>query len=531
MVKSTNPVSPTSSLRREPRVATKPLVMAATMVSYPYDDPTIDQAQRDYLRKLASFAEDQDLSEDLRSYVRGITIAFTALAAFVVGLRFTARHLQGARYLKDDYTMLAALFVLVGNMIMNLILVDGGIGLHSGRLTLEQMQFLDRIMIGAEILYVNGVNVYKVALLLLYLRIFPMPEVRKGAWICGSLTTVWTLVCVIAASVQCIPLNKLWEPWRSGTCIDLFLTQLCIAVPSIIVDVAILYLPIPHVLKLQMNRAQRILVLFTFLLGSYVVFCSAYRFRVFLLYTRDDIPYSLAQGLAWNVIEISSGIVSACLPTLGPIVRIIWKGLLDSAGRSGIDTRGFNSSSNKKSGGRSGGVTIGGGGGGGQRSGGQRSGNASQARDGSKDWSKLSDANSKPGFREEAKYGIGLRTIGGGEGGGDDDRSSRSSNDDVELAPQSTVSVTIRSPASADFPANEPVPTAREHYHHHHHHHHHGKKLTKQNGASGGGGGGGAYPHLGNRIWQHREVEVTTEPVEPESMIPEFDSKRRRSGI
>lgn len=95
--------------------------MAATMASYPYDDPTIDQAQRDYLRKLASFAEDQDLSEDLRSYVRGITIAFTAFAAFVVGLRFTARHLQGARYLIDDYTMLAALIILIGNMIMNLI--------------------------------------------------------------------------------------------------------------------------------------------------------------------------------------------------------------------------------------------------------------------------------------------------------------------------------------------------------------------------------------------------------------------------
>lgn len=95
--------------------------MAATMVTYPYNDPTIDQPQRDYLKKLADFAEDQNLSEDLRPYVRAITIAFTVFAAFVVGLRFTARHLQGARYLKDDYTMLFALVILIGNMIMNLI--------------------------------------------------------------------------------------------------------------------------------------------------------------------------------------------------------------------------------------------------------------------------------------------------------------------------------------------------------------------------------------------------------------------------
>ncbi|GKT44541.1 satratoxin biosynthesis SC1 cluster protein 4 [Colletotrichum spaethianum] len=468
------------------------------MVNYPYDDPTIEEAKRDYLKKLAGFAEDQNLSEDLRSYVRAITIAFTIFAAFIVGLRFTARHLQGAKYLIDDYTMLAALFLLLGNMIMNLILVDGGIGLHSGRLTLEQLQFLDRTMVGAEILYVNGVNMYKVALLLLYLRIFPMREVRKGAWICGSLTSLWTLACVIAASIQCLPLNTLWEPWKPGTCINLFLTQLCIAVPSIIVDIAILYLPIPHVLKLQMNRAQRILVLFTFLLGSYVVFCSVYRFRIFLLYTKNDVPYSLAQGLAWNIIEISSGIVSACLPTLGPIVRVLWKGLLESAQRSGLERYAYGTSSNKKSANRSAGVTIGGG---------QRSGNASHARDGSKDWSKLSESTNKSNYREEAKYGIGLRTMGGG----DDDRSSRSSND-VELAPQNTVSVTIRSPARANFSEDDQIVTARERYH--------GKKLTKQNSPS-------EYPHSDNRIWQHREVEITTEPVEPESMIPEFNSKRK----
>ncbi|GKT56467.1 integral membrane protein [Colletotrichum tofieldiae] len=142
--------------------------------------------------------------------------------------------------------------------------------------------------------------------------------------------------------------------------------------------------------------------------------------------------------------------------------------------------------------------------------GGQRSENTSHARDGSKDWSKLSEPSNKNNFREEAKYGIGLRTMGGN----DDDRSSRSSND-VELVPQSTVSVTIRSPASANFPESDQIMTAREHYH--------GKRLTKQNSMSD-------YPHSNNRIWQHREVEVTTEPVEPESMLPEFNSKRK-SGI
>lgn len=143
-------------------------------------------------------------------------------------------------------------------------------------------------MLGAEILYCSAVSLYKIALLFLYFRIFPLPEVRKYGRLCGFIVAGWTGACYIAASIQCIPIVKLWEPWRDGWCIDLFITQLAIAVPCILLDLAILCLPIPHVLRLQMNRTQKILIMVVFLLGSYVVFTSVYRFRVFLLFTQND---------------------------------------------------------------------------------------------------------------------------------------------------------------------------------------------------------------------------------------------------
>jgi hypothetical protein len=140
--------------------------------------------------------------------------------------------------------------------------------------------------------------------------------VRLGGYICGGVSTAWNIACILAATWQCTPRQRLWEPWLEGTCIDLFLTQLCISVPSILCDIAILCLPLPHVLRLKTNLFQRALLVFVFSLGSYVVFTSIYRFRVYLSYTTDDIPWSLADPCAWNIIEISSGIVSACLPTL-----------------------------------------------------------------------------------------------------------------------------------------------------------------------------------------------------------------------
>ncbi|KAH6632141.1 hypothetical protein F5144DRAFT_489864 [Chaetomium tenue] len=296
-----------------------------TPVVYPVNDTSRSEAERAYLQLLTDFAAKQDLTEDSRGYVRDVTIAFTVFAGVFVALRFLARYRQSARILIDDWMMVAAFLVLIGNMIMNLELIKMGLGLHSGALTLPELQKLNETLVGAEIIYVTGVNLYKISLLFFYFRVFPIRSVRLGGYICGGISTAWNIACILAATWQCTPRQRLWMPWLEGTCIDLFLTQLCISVPSILCDIAILCLPLPHVLRLKTNILQKALLVFVFSLGSYVVFTSIYRFRVYLDYTTDDVPWSLADPCAWNIIEISSGIVSACLPTMGPLVRDLWK--------------------------------------------------------------------------------------------------------------------------------------------------------------------------------------------------------------
>lgn len=157
---------------------------------------------------------------------------------------------------------------------------------------------------------------YKIALLFLYFRIFPLPSIRRWGYYCGGVSTAWNVACIFAASFQCTPRTKIWEPWVDGFCIDIFLAQLCISVPSILCDVAILCFPLPHILRLRTNLTQKVFLVAIFMLGSYVVFTSIYRFVVYLSYSKADIPFTLGVPCAWNVIEISSGIVSSCLPTL-----------------------------------------------------------------------------------------------------------------------------------------------------------------------------------------------------------------------
>lgn len=116
-----------------------------TPAVYPVDDTSRSDAERAYLRTLTEFAAKQDLTEDTRVYVRDVTVAFTVFAAVFVALRFLARYRQAARIGVDDWLMVAALAVLVGNMAMNLVLVRMGLGLHSGALSLEQLQVLNEV--------------------------------------------------------------------------------------------------------------------------------------------------------------------------------------------------------------------------------------------------------------------------------------------------------------------------------------------------------------------------------------------------
>ena len=49
------------------------------------------------------------------------------------------------------------------------------------------------------------------------------------------------------------------------------------------------------------------------------MFASAYRFSVLFSYSNSDPTYTLAPTVGWTCIEMSAGIVSACLPTLSPV--------------------------------------------------------------------------------------------------------------------------------------------------------------------------------------------------------------------
>lgn len=120
-------------------------MVSLTPAYYPVNDTSLSEGERAYLQQLQDYAETQDLSQDLRPQTRNLSIAFTVLATFVVGLRFLARHKQNAPYGIDDWLIVASIILLGGNLAFNLVMINEGLGLHSGLLTIDELMKLNQV--------------------------------------------------------------------------------------------------------------------------------------------------------------------------------------------------------------------------------------------------------------------------------------------------------------------------------------------------------------------------------------------------
>ncbi|KAF7555316.1 hypothetical protein G7046_g6587 [Stylonectria norvegica] len=262
----------------------------------------------------------------------------TALAFVAVGLRLLARYEKGQRLWWDDWMILWSMFwnlIVVGFIIA---MIKEGMGLHAGTpVPIENIIMIAKFLLVAEILYVWNLVWTKLSLLLMFYRIFHFPYFKRWAYCIGAFVIAWVICITFLFIFICVPVQKLWYSDLPGHCINQVGTWIANAASTIVSDLAILLLPLPSVWKLQLRKAEKIAITVAFCLGFFVIFASAYRFTVLFSYSDKDPSYTLAPTVGWTAIEMSAGIVSACLPTLKPALTFFARKL----GFSGFVRRHF----------------------------------------------------------------------------------------------------------------------------------------------------------------------------------------------
>ena len=130
------------------------------------------------------------------------------------------------------------------------------------------------IYLGA-VWYIVSVSTIKFSILVSYNLIFGrLKWFRIALYATATLEAIWLIGVFIYVIFQCNPIDKSWKPLKPGHCIDFIPFLWGNSITNAVLDYVILLLPVFPVLRLQMKREQKFLLLLSFSLGSLSVLSS-----------------------------------------------------------------------------------------------------------------------------------------------------------------------------------------------------------------------------------------------------------------
>ncbi|CAI6312475.1 unnamed protein product [Periconia digitata] len=276
-------------------------------------------------------AMNQDYSQGL---MIGLGVVFMIIPVAFVCFRVWAKFLGARRLGWEDYLCFAALAVALTCSILQVVAaVHGSLGQHQnvdekGMPILDDPEFLvyERTKFAVNILSVVSLGLIKASILLFYKNIFSTRAFKWAVWVMMFLVVGWTVAYSFANLFTCYPVTPLIEPFYGNKCISGVIDMwLSVVYTDLIIDVGILIMPIPMVVRLQLPWQQKLGIMGMFLLGSSVIAISATRLVVLIKISEEfavhfnDATYYTSPVFFWTNIELSLAVVSSCLPTLRPI--------------------------------------------------------------------------------------------------------------------------------------------------------------------------------------------------------------------
>lgn len=200
----------------------------------------------------------------------GVSVFSIVLATAPVVARLIFRRASKLKWLADDYLIIIAAVFCSADAALYLVDLRHGFGEHIFVVAENPTRLVNffKVVFATFLLYGAAVTFVKFSVLAFYDRIFPRNNFKKWLYTLAGLSAVWWLLITFVSIFQCTPVAKAWDNELDGYCHNYLHLFIGIQVANIVLDIAILVLPISAVMKLQMGRANKISVAGTFALGG-----------------------------------------------------------------------------------------------------------------------------------------------------------------------------------------------------------------------------------------------------------------------
>jgi hypothetical protein len=212
-----------------------------------------------------------------------------------------------------------AAFFAVSDAALYLACLRFGFGRRMMNLQPADITMFFKLAYATFLLYGISVTFVKFSVLAFYDRIFPRNKFKWWLIILAVASLAWGIVMTFVSIFQCDPVQGAWT--GEGECHNYLHLYLAMQTLNIVLDIAIIILPIRAVMDLQMARANKISVIGTFALGGLSIVFAIIRLAILVRdRNQTDITYDIATGI-WSLIEPAFEVFCACLPTLSPLIK------------------------------------------------------------------------------------------------------------------------------------------------------------------------------------------------------------------
>lgn len=154
-------------------------------------------------------------------------------------------------------------------------MVRFGLGRHLADIDPSNLLPFFTVLFAVYFTYDAALVLLKASALLFYSRIFLNKQYSTwfstALYVTHFLNIAWFLGIVLSSAFMCKPIAKSWNPLLEGTCGSTPGLWLGSAIPSVVIDLIILLLPLPMIWSLKMSTARKSGITAIFVCGYWCV--------------------------------------------------------------------------------------------------------------------------------------------------------------------------------------------------------------------------------------------------------------------
>ncbi|KAK4077781.1 uncharacterized protein Triagg1_3475 [Trichoderma aggressivum f. europaeum] len=249
-------------------------------------------------------------------------IVFTVLCTVCIGLRFWAAALSRRKLLPDDYMVLFALANTISLEGVVIWAIYNGLGKHTNELNPYEFGVQFKLILASGVTWLLGTVFIKLSVLWLYTRIFSTKTFKLWAHIMMGVVACYGVAFLILFMTQCRPISQQWDPVPGGTCRNIVVQELTSVSLNMVVDIGIVIMPLPVLWSLQLAVRSKLVVSVMFSIGFITIGIMAWRLQFTISTLNDtDFVFNLFDIGLISLLELWLGIIAACIPTLGPLLK------------------------------------------------------------------------------------------------------------------------------------------------------------------------------------------------------------------